>query len=350
MHEPPVPRLASLATAVPRHVLEQDEVAAAATAIFGLDDPALARLLPVFRNAGIARRQSAMPLDWFRTPHGFGERNAIYLEVAVDLLEAAARTALERAGLAADEIDGVVTVSTSGIATPSLDARLMGRLGLREDAARLPVFGLGCGGGVLGLARAAQMAKGDPGGRYLLLVVELCTLNFRHGDRGTSNIVATALFGDGAAAAVVSCRADGPALAAWGEHTWPSTLDIMGWDVGADGLSVVFSRDIPALARRDLRPVVDRFLARHGLTRRDIDGYACHPGGTKVVDALEHALELAPGALDTGRAVLRDHGNMSAATVLFVLERTLAEGPRKRTLATAFGPGFSAGMLLLEER
>lgn len=242
-------------------------------------------------------------------------------------------------------------VSSTGIATPSLDALLMDRLPFRPDCRRLPVFGLGCVGGVVGLSRAAQLARAEPGSVVLCLVVELCALTFRKDDLRKSNIVATALFGDGAAAALVRAGdAPAPALAAWGEHRWPDTLDVMGWDVSETGLAVRFSRDIPRLVRERFRSVTDAFLARAGLMRRDVDGYICHPGGAKVIEALEDVLELQRGTLRDARETLREYGNMSAATVLFVLQRTLRRGLRGRHLMTALGPGFTAGFLTLEGR
>ena len=201
---------------------------------------------------------------------------------------------------------------------------------------------------MLGLARAADLARAAPKSRVLFLVVELCALCFRHGDFTKSNLVATALFGDGATAAVISCDGDGPALGQAGEFTWPQSLDIMGWDVADDGLKAIFSRDIPALVQRDLRAATEAFLRRHDLTVADIDYFVCHPGGAKVLDALEEAFGLAPGALGHARATLRDYGNMSAATVIFVLKRMLAAGVQGRMLMTALGPGFTAGFQLIE--
>jgi alkylresorcinol/alkylpyrone synthase len=267
-------------------------------------------------------------------------------------LAQAAAKALDEAGLHASQIDAIVAVSTTGVATPSLDARLLDRMGFRRNVERLPVFGLGCAGGVLGLARAAAMAAARPASHVLLLVVELCGLTFRNHDRSKSNLVATALFGDGAAAAVVSCRAEyasRPRLGPWGEHTWPDSLDVMGWDVADDGLKVVFSRDIPALVREDLRAVVDAFLAEHDARLGDISGFVCHPGGAKVIDALEDCFELQRGDLAIARRVLREHGNMSAATVLFVLRDTLDAGLGGPQLMTTLGPGFTAGLLVLQD-
>ena len=344
------PRLAALTTAVPPHVLEQSDVASLAERLFDRRRSEIERLRPVFANTGIDRRYSCVPLDWYLGPCDWEDRARLYLENALELLERAARSCLERAGLRPEDIDMTVTVSTTGIATPSLDARLMERLPFRRALQRLPVFGLGCAGGALGLGRAAALARAEPGTRVLLLVVELCGLTFRKADQSKSNIVATALFGDGAAAALISSHPQdgGPAITGWGEHTWPDSLDVMGWTIRDDGLGVRFSRDIPRLVREDYGAATDSFLDDQGLTRADLDGQICHPGGTKVIEALEQVFELPPGSLDEARAVLRDYGNMSAATVLFVLERHLAKGLAGRHLLSALGPGFTAGFALLE--
>ena len=349
----PIPRLVSLATAVPPFDISQAEVAERAVEAFAATPNAAAWLAPIYRNAEIDNRHSCVPASWYLERHDFGERNDLFLENAVELLAAAARRALDEAGLAADQIDAIVTVCSTGVATPSLDARVMEKLAFRRDVERLPIFGLGCAGGVLGLARAAAMAQARPDARVLLLVVELCGLTFRLQDRSKSNLVATALFGDGAAAAIVSCRedyADRPRLGPWGEHTWPDSLGVMGWDVADDGLKVVFSRDIPTLVREDLRPIIDAFLSRHGASLDDLAGFVCHPGGAKVLDALEACFELPPGALNHARSVLRAHGNMSAATVLFVLKEQLESGARGPQLMTTLGPGFTAGMLVVEPK
>jgi alkylresorcinol/alkylpyrone synthase len=311
------------------------------------------RLIPVFTNTGIRRRHSCVPIGWYYDAHGWPERNELYLRSAQDLLAKAALEALARANANVGDVDAIVVVSTTGIATPSLDARLIEQLGFKRTVRRLPVFGLGCVGGAIGLARAAAMARAYPGSTVLLLVVELCALWFRRDDISKSNVVATALFGDGAAAAVLRSEATGPRITASGEYTFPSSLDVMGWAVAGDGLSAIFSRDIPELVEHHLRPVVDAYLSESGLTRAQIDAFISHPGGTKVLDALESAFGIAAGSLQDSRAILSEYGNMSSVTVLFVLERALragalANGSWNRALLSAMGPGFTAAFVTLE--
>jgi alkylresorcinol/alkylpyrone synthase len=351
----PLPRILGLATAVPPYPLDQEAVIARVERMFA-GAPDIGRLISVYANSGITRRYSAVPLEWFEAPHNWPDRNRAYLSGALDLIEAAAGRALDRAGIGLDEIGAIVTVSTTGIATPALDARLMQRLRLPRHVERLPIFGLGCAGGALGLGKAAALARGMPDKAVLFLVVELCTLQFRRDDWGRSNIVATALFGDGAAASVLRCdpREAGPAVVAHGEHTWPDSLDIMGWDVAEDGLRAIFSRDIPRVVERQLAPVLDDFLARHGLSRSDIGRFVCHPGGPKVIDAYETVFGANFVGAATARQSLRDYGNMSAVSVMFVLEEVMrscreAGEPFGRALMTALGPGFSAGFVLIED-
>jgi alkylresorcinol/alkylpyrone synthase len=345
-----VPKVLSVATAVPRYKITQRAMSEVAARLFGGVAGTFPKLTQIYDNAAIRTRYSCVPLEWYEHPCPFSERNRLYLENAVSLLAEAAQKAVERAHLSLGDIDGLVVVSSSGIATPSLDALLMEKLHLRRNMERLPVFGLGCGGGVSGLARTAQLARGAPGKRYLYMVVELCGLDFIHSDRSKSNIVATALFGDGAGAAVVSCNGDGPVIAGWCEHTWPDSLDVMGWDVTDQGLRVVFSQNIPAIVRNGMRQVVDEFLTSQSLGKQDIAEFLCHPGGAKVLDAIEAALDLPGGYLKHSRRVLCNYGNMSAATIMFVLESALRFPRTGNHLLTSFGPGFTANLLLLQMR
>ena len=341
-------RLVSLATADAPNVMTQSDVIEVARSLFSDRFPGFDRMAPVFDTAGIRSRQSAMPLDWYLKPRTWPERTEAYLDVAVGMFADAAQAALDEAQLRGADVDVIVTVSSTGIATPSLDARAMARMGFRPDAARVPVFGLGCAGGATGLALASKLALATPGAVVLLVVVELCTLSFRMEDLTKADIVATALFGDGAAACVIRCGDAGFAsIAATAEHTWPNTLDIMGWRVDPTGLGVIFDRAIPPFARDNLRPAMSGILERQELGLEDVDRFICHPGGMKVIDALEGSLSLEQGSLDHERAVLADHGNMSAPTVLYVLEQARRAGLPDRSVVTALGPGFTLSTVTL---
>ena len=341
--------LLSLSTALPPHRVTQAQAKAAGREMFSGRKALFDRLSGVFDNAGIDERATVAPIEWYGEEHGWKSRNDLYLASCEALFEKAALAAITGAGLIPSDIDGVVTVSTTGIATPSLEARVGPRIGLKAAVQRVPVFGLGCAGGVSGLATAARLASAEPGSRWLFVTVETCSISIRLDTDDPAALVATALFGDGAAAAVVST--DGTALATItgaGERQWPETLGIMGWRVEDPGLAVVFDRAIPPFVTAELAAAVDAILADFDLTRSDIDRLCSHPGGAKVITAIESALNLPEGSLDLEREVLRDHGNMSAPTVLFVLERLLRRGLPGRTMMTAFGPGFTCSGLLLE--
>jgi alkylresorcinol/alkylpyrone synthase len=339
-------RLLALKSAVPPYPIDQSAAAERAGQLFQKVRD-IERFMPVFVNTGIEKRYSCVPIHWYNEPHGWMDRTALFVENAVNLLEEVARKLLDEAALGVADIDAIVVASTTGIATPSLDALVIERLQMRRDIQRLPIFGLGCAGGVVGISRAAAMAQARPGSKVLYLVVELCALTFRKSDTSKSNIVATALFGDGAAGAILSTEGDGPRFEAMGEHTWPGSLDVMGWDVEEDGLKARFAQSIPSLVAADFTQLLGEFLHRNGLKPSDLDAFACHPGGAKVLDALEDAFGLQRGDLVESRAVLRDYGNMSAATVMFVLERMDWRAKDKRILMTALGPGFSAAFLTL---
>lgn len=341
--------LLSLATAVPPHRISQSQAKEIGRDLFSGRKALYDRLSGVFDNAGIEGRNLVAPLDWYAGDHGWQSRNDLYLSASERLFEDAALGALAKAGLDPKDIDGVVFVSTTGIATPSLEARVGPRLGFRGDIRRVPVFGLGCAGGVSGLATAARLAAAEPGTRWLFVCVETCSISIRLDTDDPAALVATALFGDGAAAAIVSTEGTGSALiAAAGERQWPDTLGIMGWRVEDPGLAVVFDRAIPPFVTAELAGAIDGILDDIGLSRTDIDRLCSHPGGAKVITAIEESLNLPEGTLDLEREVLRDHGNMSAPTVLFVAERLIERGLPPRSLMTAFGPGFTCAALTLE--
>jgi len=341
-------RIVSLATAVPPHVISQADAASFATSAFGERFDGFEQVAGVFMTSGIRRRRAVRPLEWYLQPLGWPERSAAYVDGACRMFVDAARRALDLAGLKASEIDTVVTVSSTGIATPSIEARVAGEMGFAATVERVPVFGLGCAGGVSGLSIAARLAQSRPGCNVLLVAVETCTLSFRADQLTKANVVATALFGDGAAALVLRAEAgDGAEIEATAQHTWPDTLGIMGWSVDTEGLGVIFDRSIPPFAEEHFGPAARALLAPSGLSLAEIDRFVCHPGGAKVVTALERALSLPQGLLSDERAVLEEFGNMSAPTVFFVLERAMATGLPRRTLMTAMGPGFSAATATL---
>jgi alkylresorcinol/alkylpyrone synthase len=347
-------RLLSLATALPPHRLLQSDAAVMARRIFGGRLGESDRILQVFESTGIRSRHTVQPADWYLAGRlGWPERTSAYLEGARNLFVDAARRALEAAGCTARDVDAIVTISSTGIATPSLEARVAGELGFRADVERVPVFGLGCAGGVSGLAIASRLAAARRGTTVLMVAVEVCTTAFR-GDQPTkASIVASALFGDGAAACVVrsgeAADADGGigGIEGAGQHMWADTLDIMGWNVDDTGLGVIFDRAIPPFAEQNVGQAVEGILAGLGLGAPDVDRFACHPGGAKVITALETALRLEQGTLDHERDVLAECGNMSAPTVLFVMQRLIAAGLPRRTFMTAMGPGFSCSGLSL---
>jgi alkylresorcinol/alkylpyrone synthase len=344
-------RLLSLATVVPKHVLEQHIVAELAQAVFAHRMRNYARIAGVFAGAGIERRYAACDLEWFAQPHGWPERTAVYIEEASALYERAAHKALALAGLRPCDVDVLVTVSSTGIATPSLEARLAHDMGFRANAQRVPVFGLGCAGGVSGLAIASHLTCARRGVTVLLVAVELCSLAFRP-DRATKvNVVASALFGDGAAALVLTSDDALPAIAtitSTSQHLWPKTLDIMGWSIDDVGFGVVLSRSLPLFVVKNYRAVFYEACAHMGIADAPIGRVVCHPGGAKVLEALEDVLALERGGLDHERAVMRDFGNMSSPTVFFVLERVIAQGLARRTVLAALGPGFTASFATLE--
>lgn len=338
----------SLATATPLHILDQTTGAQVAEQLLGGAFEDFGRLRSIYGNAGIEFRQLARPVPWYMEPRSIVERTEVYLEVALDLFVEAAEKALADAGIAAGEVDTIVTVSSTGIATPSLEARAMGRMGFRSDVSRVPVFGLGCAGGVSGLGLAAKLAQVGTGATVLFVTVELCSLALRTENVGKADIVSTALFGDGAAACVIRRGDEGfTQIAGSAEKTWSDTLDIMGWQMEPAGLGVILNRAIPAFARKEFRGAIEEMLTPQGVDIGEVDRFICHPGGAKVVDAIETALALPQGSLNDEREVLRLHGNMSAPTVLFVLDRVRQGGLPPLSVMTALGPGFTASTVTL---
>jgi alkylresorcinol/alkylpyrone synthase len=344
----PKAALVSLATSVPPHVFLQKDVLIAAWDVLGARFPEFERFSGIFSNTGIVKRHGVKPFDWYLEPRGWPERTEAFLEGAEALFVDVAEKALASAGFTGGDIDTVVTVCSTGIATPSLEARVARGLGFRSDVMRVPVFGLGCAGGASGLSIASRLAQARPGTNVLLVTIELCSLALRHDELTKANIIATSLFGDGAAAIILRAGDGGATqIESTGEYLWPDTLGVMGWSVDPEGFGVVFRRTIPDFVIAHLNPAVVRILAGMQLSMADIDRFICHPGGAKVVNALETALALDQGTLDHERQVIADYGNMSSPTVLFVLEQAVASGLPGLSLLTALGPGFTASCVAL---
>ena len=339
------PKILSVATALPPYRIGQGEVKEFARGMFSGAHGDFERLLRIFDNTNIDGRHFCVPAAWFERDRSFTEKNALYVEHALDLSEKAARRALDRAGAEPGDVGAIFFVSTTGLSTPSLDSKLIFRLGLSQHTRRVPIWGLGCAAGVAGLARTADHASLYPGELALLVGVELCGLTFQRGDLSKANLVSTSLFADGAAAAVLGSGAEGPELIGSHSTTWPDTEDIMGWDLVETGFKVRISRSIPALVRQRMSENLLAACTSVDLSPEDLVHFLNHPGGTKVLDALEEVLGLEPGGLALPREVLRECGNMSSVTVMFVLERFLRSGEFKAGdigVLSALGPGFSA--------
>lgn len=347
-----MPVLEAVATGTPDNRVRQDDLQGIARGILEEQAPEHLDLLPVFANTGIEERGLARPLDWYLSPKGWPERAQAFEQAGLELSREVSEAALEQAGLPAEAVDGIVFVTTTGLATPSLEAHLTNAMPLPADVRRVPVWGLGCAGGVAGLARTADMARAHPESRFLLVAIELCSLAFLRGELSKKMLVAAALFGDGAAAALVAgdeLATEGPQVGASRSHLWPDTEDVMGWEVLEEGLGVVFSPEIPGIVEERMPQVVDPFLKQAGEAGSE-PRPVFHPGGPKVLSAYEEALELAPEALSASREALRKHGNMSSPTVLFALEESLDDAPLasgEPALLAAVGPGFAAEFALL---
>ena len=340
----PGPKILSVATALPPHRVGQGEAKRFARGMFAGAHKDFERLIPIFDNVHVENRYFCVPVEWFEEDHSFSEKNALYVEHALNLSEKAARRALDRAGADPEDVGAIFFVSTTGLSTPSLDSKLIFRLGLSEHTRRIPIWGLGCAAGVAGLARAAEYARLYPGQLVLLVAVELCGLTFQRGDLSKSNLVSTSLFADGAAAVLLGAGS-GPGLLGGYSTTWPGTEDVMGWELVETGLKVQLSKSVPVIVQERFRDNLAQACASLGLDFGELEHLVLHPGGAKVLDAFEDVLGIEAGGLTFSRGVLRDCGNMSSVTVLFILERFLQSGECSAGdlgVLSAMGPGFSA--------
>ena len=359
-----LPRIASAARAVPEHRYSQEIITAAFKKHWLADLQDSERLEWFHSRVGVDFRHLAFPLERYLQFSTWGEANAAWLEAAEELGVCAIDTALDRAGLSRRDLNALIVVSITGVASPSLDARLINRMGLRPDIRRTPIFGIGCAGGAIGLTRAADHVLAYPDQIAAILAVEICSLTMQRSDFSTANLIASGLFGDGAAAAIVkgsqSARRRlsgapaspelGPKILSTGSVFYSNTEDIMGWDISESGFKIVLSAQLPELIKKNLAVDVDSFLGRYQLQRADIGSWLIHTGGPKVLDSIHATLELPAKELDKSWNSLRQFGNLSSASVLLVLEDVLMnETPAPGTygMLMAMGPGFCLEMILL---
>lgn len=350
-------RIAAVGSALPPHYYDQDTLLEAFKRHWAERHHNLDRLEMLHRNVLVGGRHLALPIEEYERLERWGQANDAWIRVAQEVGEGAMRAALDKAGLGVDDVDALIFVTVTGIATPSIDARLMNRLGLPARVKRMPIFGLGCVAGAAGIARAADYVKAYPDEVAVLLSVELCSLTMQKDDLSIPNLVASGLFGDGAAAAVVagdrradSLASDGPEIVASRSVFYRDSERVMGWNIRSSGFQIVLSAEVPQVVARFLRADVDAFLAEHGLTRADIASWVCHPGGPKVLEAMEQALDVPRDALALTWKSLAEVGNLSSTSVLLVLRDTMAEArPPAGSwgMLLALGPGFCSELVLL---
>ncbi len=347
----PAITLAATATAVPPYTLKREEVKAYVNRVFGLEGRRLEAMMGVIDNAQIRQRFSIFPIDYIIEPRPLSQISREYKEHSVRLGRQVAADCLAQAGMKAEEIDLLITVSCTGVMIPSLDAHLINDLGFRSNVRRLPITELGCAAGAAAVARAADFLRAYPEGSVLVVAVELPTLTFQRGDLSQANLISCVLFGDGAAAAVVTGRpTGGPKILDWDTYLFPHSLEAMGFALRDSGFHIVLSKDVPQMIRDVIKDLTTRFLGRHALRREDISAFILHPGGQKLLAYMEEELGLCRCHTQPSWDVLRDYGNLSSASVLFVLQEWLRKqqvSAGQYGLMAAFGPGFSAEMLLL---
>lgn len=348
-----MPKICAIQTATPQYRVGQSQAKEFARRLFAGRIPQLERLLPLFESTEIKNRYFCQPLDWFSQNHSLPEKNHAYIHHATDLCTKASQELLDTTDTAAEKIDYIIYINTTGLATPSIDARLINTLNLRRNVRRTPVWGLGCAGGAAGLSHAFHYLRCHCDHRVLLVAAEFCGLTFLPDDAGKSNLVAAALFGDGVASALIvgdEVECEGLEIIDTRSVLYPDSLDVMGWNIVSEGLQVVFAQRIPEIVEQHAGNDLSEFTRDNGLGLKEIDQFLFHPGGSKVLAAYEQALGLSNGKLDLCRETLREYGNMSSVTVLFVIERYIRQygfGRGRFGLVSALGPGFCAESLLL---
>ncbi|WP_407268649.1 type III polyketide synthase [Radiobacillus sp. PE A8.2] len=356
--------ICSVATSIPQFELAQSEIKEFVRNIFPRSEREISRLLPVFENAAIENRQFVVPKDWFTVNHSFQKRNAFYQQEAIEhSIQAIDACLTDKSFLSEpidyNKIDCIIFVSSTGISTPSIDAHIINMLNFREDVVRIPLWGLGCAGGASGIARAHDWLTSNPDKTALVVCVELCSLTFQKDDHKKSNFIGTALFGDGIAAALMVgnessllklCNHMSPMVQRTSSRIKKQTLDVMGWDITNDGFEVVFAKSIPHLVETFWKQHVFDFLKEQQLTVDDLPFIVAHPGGKKVLEAFERVLNVTSNVFYHSYETLKNHGNMSSPTVLYVLKAWMSEQRKQgdKSMLASLGPGFSSELVSLE--
>ncbi len=347
----------STGTSDAKYRLPQSEVKEFVNNLFSETGSNIERMISVFDNSTVDERHFCAPLEWFKSSHSFPERNKLFIENALNISEEAINECLQKSGIEAADVDHLIFISTTGISTPSIDALLINRMKFNTHIKRTPIWGLGCAGGAAGLSRAMDFTKAYPDKICLVVAAELCSLTFQKDDLSKSNIIATSLFSDGCAAVLVGGSSSKVSAKAELElkdslsTIYYDSLDVMGWEIVEQGFRVIFSRDIPEIVKDFVYPNIREMLDSHKLTLQDLKHYVTHPGGLKVINAYEESLGITNGAFDNSRKVLREHGNMSSPSVLYVLNEFINEhkyNSGDKGLISALGPGFSSEILLFE--
>jgi alkylresorcinol/alkylpyrone synthase len=344
--------IAATATALPPYTMTREDVKYYMGRVFDIPERRLEALMSIADNAQVNKRYSIFPIEYTVEPRPLSKTNEEYIEHAVKLGRQAAEECLQRAGLRPDEVDLLITVSCTGFMIPSLDAHLINLMGFRSNVRRMPFTELGCAAGAMALGRAADYLKAHPGGNVLIISVELPSLTFQRKDVSQANLISSILFGDGAAAVLVSGKAEkGPKILVSETYTFPDSLGAMGFDLRDSGFHILLSKDVPEMIGARIRGLVDGFLERHGRKQEDIKGWILHPGGARLLGNVEKELGLCKCDTQPSWDILSNVGNLSSATILFILQEWLEKRPLKSgeyALAAAFGPGFSAEFLLLQ--
>jgi alkylresorcinol/alkylpyrone synthase len=345
--------VAATATALPPHVITRDDVKYYMGRVFDIPERRLEAMMSIVDNAQVHKRHVIFPIDYTVEPRSLEQTNLEYMDHAIQLGQRAAEDCLERAGMRADEIDLIITVSCTGFMIPSLDAHLINRMGFRSNVRRMPFTELGCAAGAMAMGRASDYLQAYPGGNVLVIAVELPSLTFQRKDISQANLISSILFGDGAAAVIISSKPSGrnPRILTSETYTFPDSLGAMGFDLKDSGFHILLSKDVPEMIGAKIKGLVDGFLLRHGQAREDIRGWILHPGGSRLLGNVQEALGLNNCDTKPSWDILGNVGNLSSATILFILQEWLEKRPLKKdeiAMAAAFGPGFSAEFLLLQ--